>query len=72
MLRYLFSLDAIGGAKGLRHLYKKANELGVGFIVWGWQAETFQDKSFRIREYTGLGLRRQYHALIMSSLKPKS
>lgn len=64
MLRYLFSLDAISGAKGLSHLQKKASELGVGFIVWGWKVETLHGQSFRMREYTGMGLCRQYHALI--------
>ena len=38
--------------------------MGVGFIAWAWKAETLHGKSFRIKEYTGMGLCRQYHALI--------
>lgn len=70
VLRHLFSLDAIGSVKGLSHLQKKASELGGGFTVWGWKAETLHGKSFRIREYTGIGLCRQ-SCHCMSSSKPK-
>lgn len=48
--------------------------MGIEFIVWGWKAETLPGRFSRIREYTGMGLFRQYHALIcpLQSQNPKN
>lgn len=48
--------------------------MGVEFIVWGWKVETLPGRFSRTREYTGMGLFRQYHALMcaLQSQSPKN